>query len=168
MAHPSPIEDTKPWYKHFWPWFLICVPLASMIFSINYFHLAVSTENSLVVDDYYKEGRVINARLDKVETARQLGIETQLEIENGAVALTFIQGAPESGEALSLTFYHTTMAAKDFSIMLSRDASGVYRGNFEQDITSKWKITLMPLDQSWKIQQTRFLPQAKPFLFLPE
>ncbi len=168
MAHPSPVEDTKPWFKHFWPWFLICVPLASMFFSINYFHLAVSTENSLVVDDYYKEGRVINVRLDKVEAARQLGLKTQLAISDGSVVLTFEEGAPESGEALSLNFYHTTLAAKDFSILLSRDANGVYRGSFENDIKSKWKISLMPLDQTWKIQQTRFLPQAKPFAFLPE
>ena len=134
MAHPSPVEDTKPWYKHFWPWFLICVPLAAKIFSVHYCPLAVSTENRLVVDDYYKEGRVINARLDKVEAARQLGLETQLAISDGSVVLTFEEGAPESGEALSLNFYHTTLAAKDFSILLSRDANGIYRGKLEMTL----------------------------------
>jgi hypothetical protein len=167
MAHPSPVEDTKPWYKHFWPWFLILVPLASMIFSINYFHLALTTENSLVVDDYYKEGRVINTRIDRRDAALKLNIKTELDIRDGAIALRFISGVPTTGEALELGFYHTTMAAKDFKVLLSRDAQGVYRGSYDVDINSKWQMTLMPLDQSWKVQQTRFLPQAKPFAFVP-
>lgn len=167
MAHPSPVEDTKPWYKHFWPWFLICVPLASMVFSLNYAHLAVTTENSLVVDDYYKEGRVINARLDRTEEAVKRNIKTELMIKDGAISLQFHSGIPATGEALEMSFYHTTMADKDFKVLLSRDAQGIYRGSYDVDIASKWQITLMPLDQSWKVQQTRFLPQANGFRFEP-
>ncbi|MCH1414054.1 MAG: FixH family protein, partial [Glaciecola sp.] len=75
MSNTDPSSDNNPWYKQFWPWFLIIVPLSSMIFSLNYAKLAVTTQNDLVVDEYYKEGRGINTRLDKFERALQLGID---------------------------------------------------------------------------------------------
>ena len=53
-------------------------------------NLAISTEDSLVVDDYYKEGKAINARLDK-GIARRKNITTDLTIEDGSIALNFIQ-----------------------------------------------------------------------------
>ncbi len=94
--HPSdsPTDANTPWYKQFWPWFLILVPLSSMIFSLNYAKLAVTTDNDLVVDEYYKEGRVINTRLDKIELAQTLNISTFLNINGDSVALTFNSGAP--------------------------------------------------------------------------
>lgn len=159
--------NKKPWYKQFWPWFLIIVPLSSMAFSINYARLAATTENSLVVDDYYKEGRGINLRLNKIENAIALNKKTVLMVADGQIALRFTSGVPETGEALKLNFFHTTLEAKDFSVLLSRDAQGIYRGSFDQDIKSKWRLTLTPLDEAWKIQQTRFLPQSQEFVFEP-
>ncbi len=50
-----------PWYKQFWPWFLIAVPLITLVMGGVLLKLAISTEDSLVVDDYYKEGKAINA-----------------------------------------------------------------------------------------------------------
>ena len=58
-----------PWYKQFWPWFLIAVPVITVIMSGFLIHFATSTQDTLVIDDYYKEGKAINARLDKVEAA---------------------------------------------------------------------------------------------------
>ena len=167
MPHPSPREDTKPWYKHFWPWFLICVPLTSMFFTANFVRFAVTTEDSLVIDDYYKEGRGINARLDKIERAKRLSITSELFVSDGTVELKFLSGQPESGSALELAFFHVTQQTKDFTILLTKDASGTYRGTFEQDIDGKWHVTLMPLDQVWKIQQKVSLPRRSAFSFNP-
>ena len=44
--------DTKPWYKYFWPWFLIAVPLSSFVMAYFLVNFAANTEDSLVVDDY--------------------------------------------------------------------------------------------------------------------
>ncbi len=168
MRHSDEHTDTQPWYKQFWPWFLIIVPLSSMIFSLNYAKLAVTTDNDLVVDEYYKEGRVINNRLDKIEQAQTLNITTQLRIEEERVALTFLSGAPKQGQALKLNFYHVTIASRDFELLLSRDANGVYRGFHTAPISGKWKISLMPLDAQWKIQQTVTLSKASDITFNPE
>ncbi|NMH61036.1 FixH family protein [Alteromonas ponticola] len=156
-----------PWYKQFWPWFLITIPLASFAMGFLILHLATNTTDSLVVDDYYKEGKAINARLDKIEEARRQKISTKLVIRDGSIALSFLSGMPRSGEALKLTFYHVTLKAKDVSLLLSQDANGVYRGFSESSLDGKWKITLMPMDESWKIQQTITLPHSGELTFNP-
>jgi uncharacterized protein len=169
MSTPDSSSNANtPWYKQFWPWFLIIVPLSSMIFSLNYAKLAMTTDNDLVVDEYYKEGKVINARLDKIEKAQSLDISSSLLISGDRVALTFNSGAPQQGQALQLNFYHVTIAARDFELLLTRDAAGVYRGSHTTDIIGKWKVSLMPLDEQWKIQKTIQLPYSGSISFDPE
>ncbi|MCW8108398.1 FixH family protein [Alteromonas ponticola] len=157
----------SPWYKQFWPWFLIAIPLASFAMGFLILHLASNTTDSLVVDDYYKEGKVINARLDKIEEARRQNISTHLSIRDGAVAVAFTSGMPKDGQALKLSFYHVTLEEKDVSLLLSQDANGVYRGFTESSLDGKWKITLTPMDESWKIQQTVTLPYSGKLVFNP-
>jgi hypothetical protein len=77
--------EKLPWYKQFWPWFLIIVPLTSMILSFTMLHLAFNGEDSLVQDDYYNQGRAINLDLHKIEQARLREIETQIQFNNGVV-----------------------------------------------------------------------------------
>lgn len=169
MSTSEPSSDNNtPWYKQFWPWFLIIVPLSSMVFSLNYAKLAVTTQNDLVIDEYYKEGRGINTRLDKFERALQLGIDTRMTIKENAVAIEFVKGAPEQGDALKLNFYHVTIAARDFTLLLTRDANGIYRASHDVPIEGKWRVSLLPQDDEWKLQKTLQLPYPGPITFAPE
>ena len=156
-----------PWYKQFWPWFLIAIPVITFVMGMVLLNLATNTTDSLVVDDYYKEGKAINARLDKIEEAKRRNITTDLTIENGVVTVKFHSGIPKEGQALKLTFYHTTLQDLDTSVLLSRDAKGVYRGFVESSLDGKWQITLTPIDEVWKIQQTVTLPWSGVIKFNP-
>ncbi|MDT0594252.1 FixH family protein [Glaciecola petra] len=159
--------DDKPWYKQFWPWFLIAIPLSSLIVGSQVIRLATDGTNSMVVDDYYKEGKSINERLDKIVNAQALNISTMLQVEEGNIALTFLSGQPATGEALKLDFFHVTQANKDFNVFLTRDASGVYRNNEVFPIKGKWRLRLTPIDENWKIQKNIHLPQNNAFKFDP-
>ena len=159
--------DTKPWYKYFWPWFLIAVPVSSFVMAYFLVNFAANTEDSLVVDDYYKEGKAINASMAKVEEARRLRIMTELTVNEGQIALEFHSGIPSTGNALKLNFYHVTLQEKDFSLLLTRDAKGIYRGFTEQDTNGKWRVSLTPIDDSWKVQQEVSLPRKDKIRFVP-
>lgn len=159
--------DDKPWYKQFWPWFLIAIPLSSLIVGSQVIRLATDGTNSMVVDDYYKEGKSINERLDKILKAQSLNISTLLQVEEGSIALTFLSGQPATGEALKLNFFHVTQEDKDFNVFLTRDAAGVYRNNEVFPIKGKWRLRLTPIDESWKIQKNIHLPQNNAFSFDP-
>ncbi|MBU2976858.1 FixH family protein [Alteromonas sp. C1M14] len=156
-----------PWYKQFWPWFLIFVPVITVIMGGVLMYFATSTQDSLVIDDYYKEGKAINASLDKETRAKTLNITTELNVDGDRVAVTFHSGIPADGSAILITFYHVTLEALDTSLLLTRDAAGVYRGVAERPLEGKWRVTLSPLNEEWKIQNTLLLPLSQPVSFNP-
>lgn len=157
----------KVWYKQFWPWFLIIVPLTSMILSFTMMNLAFTGEDSMVIDDYYKEGRAINLKIQKLQQAQNLNISTKTQVFSDYVEVIFISGEPENGEALTLDFFHSTQKFKDFSVTLFRDANGVYRAPLTEDILGKWQLSLHPFNENWKIQKVVSLPQTSPFDLKP-
>jgi hypothetical protein len=67
-------DTPKIWYKQFWPWFLIVVPLTSMVLSFSMLRLAFTGEDSMVIDDYYKEGRGINLKIQKLQKLKYFQI----------------------------------------------------------------------------------------------
>lgn len=40
--------DTKPWYRQFWPWFLVALPLASVILSFFTLYMALSDADEVM------------------------------------------------------------------------------------------------------------------------
>lgn len=50
----------KPWYKQFWPWFLIILPLTVVIWTVVTVIVFANNSVSLVTEDYYKKGKGIN------------------------------------------------------------------------------------------------------------
>jgi hypothetical protein len=157
----------KDWYKQFWPWFLIIVPLTSMVLSFTMMNLAFTGKDSMVIDDYYKEGRVINLKIKKLQQAKILNISTKTQVFADYVEVIFISGEPENGEALILDFYHSTQKFKDFSVTVLRDANGVYRAPLTDDMLGKWQLSLHPFNEDWKIQKVVSLPQKNPFDLKP-
>ena len=163
MHEPSP----SAWYKQFWPWFLITIPVISIILSVTMLNLAINTENSMVVDDYYKEGKAINLQLEKVQEAKARNIVTELFTRGKNISVEFLSGRPSSGEALKLSFSHATLESKDFEVLLAQDANGIYRASMEHELTGKWNITLTPLGQEWKISQSLSFPRSQAIMFKP-
>ena len=55
----------KPWYKQFWPWFLIILPLTVVVWTIITVIIFSNNSVSLVTEDYYKKGKGINIDISK-------------------------------------------------------------------------------------------------------
>ena len=70
---PSTAPDTRPWYRYRSPWLLMLGPAAVVVAGVATAWLAISTEDGLVVEDYYKEGKAINRVLKREETAGAMG-----------------------------------------------------------------------------------------------
>ena len=50
-----------PWYRQFWPWFIIALPASSVIASLTLVYLAVSRPDYVVIKD--EEYRQLNSEL---------------------------------------------------------------------------------------------------------
>lgn len=159
--------NPPPWYKQFWVWFIIALPVLSMILSLTMMSFAINTSDSLVIDDYYKEGKGINRQLSKIQEAKAKNIKTRLSITPNNVSITFVSGTPESGEAIELEFFHATLVDRDFRVLLTKDAAGVYRSQINNNIKGKWKLSLHPYNQQWKIVQDFTFPANQSVDFNP-
>ena len=158
----------KPWYKQFWPWFLISVPVLVMIVCAIIIYLAVTQGNfSMVVDDYYKRGKTINAVIEHVEKAQELNIRFEFTAVNGKLALRYQSGAPEQLSALNVKFVHATNADKDFTRRVTVAADGVYRADIPEAIDGRWTVTVEPFDRQWKVSQKYTLPATEWTLIEP-
>jgi hypothetical protein len=65
-----------PWYKQFWPWFIIALPASVVVASFFTLWLAISNPDQLVVDD--DEYRRLNSGLKA-----QLPVQENKEEETG-------------------------------------------------------------------------------------
>ncbi|MCA1767401.1 MAG: FixH family protein [Idiomarina sp.] len=152
----------QPWYKQFWPWFLISLPVTVMIVCGVIIYLSISQGNfSMVVDDYYKRGKTINAIIEHVEEAQRRNISFEFTADQGRFTLKYASGQPDELSALRVYFVHTTQAEKDFSRVLTVAADDTYRADIPQDIKGKWTITVEPYNKVWKVSEKYQLPQAE-------
>ncbi|MDB2386761.1 FixH family protein [Shewanella sp.] len=146
------MSTPQPWYKQFWPWFLIILPLCAVVASINLLYLAIENQDSLVSEDYYKEGKGINRDLRKIKQAKQLGMNYLLELNDNRIELSQ-EGGEKYQAALSVGFFHPTIADKDFTEIVTADANGIYRIDIGQSLQGPWEIRIEGFDQTWRIQQ---------------
>ena len=157
-----PREDTEPWYKQFWPWFLISLPLSVVIASIFTINLAIESDDGLVSDDYYKKGLAIYKDADSAARAKQLGIAGELEYdrETGAVTLSFDRALNADVSVLDLQLIHPTLPDQDQAIQLTPLDNTRFVGRVQPLGPAHWKLKLRPADESWRIEGRLVLPDS--------
>ena len=148
-----PREDTQPWYKQFWPWFLISLPLSVVIASLYTINLAIETDDGLVSDDYYKEGLAIHKDADSSARAKALGIVAELSYDNdtGAVSMQLAKPLQAKPEILTLALTHPTLPNQDQSVQLVPLDERRFSGRIEPLSKANWQLEIHPEDASWRI-----------------
>lgn len=163
-----PREDTKPWYRQFWPWFLISLPGMAVVGGIITINLAMSGSDSLVRDDYYKEGLAINRDLARERMAANLGIRIALAYDaaSGHLAAQLNDAPVGNIESLQVHMVHPTLNNHDSTFSLQRTGDRSYEGQVTErfgDIA--WHLAIGPVEETWKIS-ARWNPVTTPALEL--
>ncbi len=115
-ARPNRQEDLEPWYRQFWPWFLIALPGSVVIASLSTLYIANRYSDDLVVDDYYKDGLAINVELGKQRVAdgtRHRSLSCRYLTTGYRCAL---RGDEYGDDTLDLFLSHPLEADRDFSV----------------------------------------------------
>lgn len=131
----------QPWYKQFWPWFIISVPLSSVLVAVVQVYAALNSSSDLVKDDYYKEGLAINQVITQREAAKSMGIEANLRLDNltGELLLnTKNATAPE----LTALFAHAAVSSKDFTVTFIQTHPSEYRAQLKKPLSGIWNVYL--------------------------
>lgn len=155
-----PREDTEPWYKQFWPWFLISLPASVVVAAIVTINLAIETDDGLVSDDYYKEGLAIHKDAAISSRAKALGIAGRLayESETSAVSFALDRPLPAPTAQLTLLIVHPTLPNRDQQVQLTAMDDRRYIGRVSPLEAASWKLKLFPEEESWRIEGRLQLP----------
>ncbi|PJG59222.1 FixH family protein [Aeromonas cavernicola] len=153
---------TQPWYRQFWPWFIIALPTTAVIGSVATAIIASKDGVNLVAEDYYKQGKEINQDLSKFDRAQALNIRFMLEVQGSELTLKPISGEIPTGQALYLSLFHPTLAGQDSEYLITADANGTYRFHFDPPLSGKWHIRVDAFDHEWRLQETVQFPTQAP------
>ena len=148
-----PREDTLPWYKQFWPWFVITPPLVGIMLGVLLVTAATYDPDGMVVSDYSKEGRGINQSIARAQFAFSLGLAADLQIDGDRVWLDLRSSVPVPQQKMKLVFMHPTRDQYDQELPLSYDAGRrLYYADLEELGMALWHVHLEPEDGSWRLR----------------
>jgi len=146
----------RSWFKQFWPWFLIGLPMAAVVGSISTMVIATHNKPDMVVDDYYKTGKAINADFSLLRKAKALGISGAITQQEDGLLIS-LKGLPDR-TSIRFSLHHSTLAKRDRTTMLSADASGNFHYIADEPLTGKWTVRIEPFDKKWRLQKKIHLP----------
>jgi len=151
-------EDTLPWYRQFWPWFIIALPASAVVAGLFTLWLSMQTDDSLVIQSRDGINVVTERNLAAEKEAHRLGLSATLHIQakTGAVQLT-MSALPDVQlpQSLQLRMRHPTMASRDASIELLRaipnaDGQATWAGHFTTPPKDRLYVTLSAGD-NWRL-----------------
>jgi len=156
------------WYKQPLVWMLIAIPSSAILGGISMIYLAVTTDDGLVKDDYYRYGKQINLVLERDIEAKRLGLEAKLVLnpETSTVLVTFSKTKNELPNSISLVMQHATRTGHDKDTTLVRTAKGDYYGAITDLIPGKWYTQLST--PTWRLSTELKSPSQTTANFLPK
>ena len=162
LQHP-----VKPWYRQFWPWFIMALPAAAVVGGITTVIVASIDRDGLVKDDYYKEGLAINRDLARVDLAKRLGVEAQVSYDRRLQRFMVQLNDARVGtlQHLNLELVHPT---RPLDVRLTLAPTGLPKTFAADDqdapVATNWHVRITPPDESWKLEGRIQLPTESPLL----
>jgi|WetSurMetagenome_2_1015567.scaffolds.fasta_scaffold753868_2 uncharacterized protein len=147
-AHTS--VSALPWYRERWPWLLMAGPAIVVVAGLFTAWLAVTHEDGLVADDYYKQGLAINQEIRRDAAAGAVNLHARLMFGGGAVRV-FLSGSATTSGTLVLRLVHPTRAKLDQKIPLTANPGGWYEGKLDAISGSRWGVVLEDEARTWRL-----------------
>ncbi|MGK7296875.1 MAG: FixH family protein [Candidatus Wenzhouxiangella sp. M2_3B_020] len=147
-------NDTTPWYKQFWPWFIIGVLSWGVVSASITLTVALRNPPHMMTGDYAKLGKALVDTHRRADRAEALGLSGMLTRTGAQWALSL--DADESGalgERLLLLAQHPTDSTRDRQVVLNRIAPGEYRAEAAA-VPPRGRIIVSDLEQTWWISTT--------------
>lgn len=167
----------KPWYRQFWPWFLIVLPTTAVVASLTTVYIAFSGADTLVRDNYYKDGLAINMELDQDRLAATLGLSADVNFDkltgevvvdlHGSEQLSAPEQLPAS---LQLQLIHPLDESRDMTLALSALGQGRYRGDLEALPQNRYYLRLKAAGEGlkpWRLNGEVDLDNSSAVLLIP-
>jgi hypothetical protein len=131
-------EDTKPWYRQFWPWFIIALPASSVVAGLTTLWISMQTTDSLVVHGEDGVRKAADRRVAAQRLASEMNLAAAIDIdpESGIVTAVIRSGALDDVPgSLEFELSHPAFADRDEAVTLTKalpdgDGNPVWVGHF--------------------------------------
>ena len=150
-------ENIPPWYKQFWPWFLISILGFAVVIGLGLLYVSMLNPDSMVRDNYYKEGRAINMHMGRDHRASELGLSASFTVDEltGDISLQLDGELQQLPPQLALELISPTHAERDRTVMLQQISGNRYTGQLEWGIRGRHYIDLsdpaLPGETGWRL-----------------
>jgi hypothetical protein len=144
------------------PWLLAMPPLCSILFAAGAMRMAAGVPVSMVVDDYYKQGKAINLDLGRDQQASQLGLRAELQAGTGSTRLRlYARQAFPLPATVQVRFMHPADAARDQQLSLQLGSDQTYTGQPLMLTQGTWEVQIDTPAQHWRLRGLARLPAAQ-------
>ncbi len=161
--------ENKPWYKHPWLWFVIAIPVVSLILSFTMLSVALTNKDSEVEGDWHKNKKAIQENFNRENYASALSINAVLSMNGNTLLVKISSPYPLDKDALpkqlNVIFSHPTHQDKDVRLQLTQQANGEYSGTMSQPLTGRYYLDVNT--SVWRLKETIEMPLVAPFTVKP-
>lgn len=154
--HQTP-ATIEPWYRQFWPWFIIALPASVVVAGLITVYIAFANRDATVEDDYYREGLAINQSLAGQQRAAEWGLQARVKFNRQAdrveVELHSAQPLDNTGSTIELKLQHPILAERDMTIHLTAlEGTGHrYQGELSVPPQDNYYLRLTGDKRSWRL-----------------
>jgi hypothetical protein len=150
-----------PWYRQPYVWLLIAFPALSVAAGLTTLFIAATTDDGLVVDDYYRRGLEINRELarDRAAETRKLGAAVELVPGAHRFRVLLAVGAGQQApDALQVSFLHRTRSGFDRHAEARRLPDGAtapiltYEAAAPDLVRGRWDVLIEAAD--WRLLES--------------
>ncbi|MCH9696315.1 MAG: FixH family protein [Gammaproteobacteria bacterium] len=151
-------EDTLPWYRQFWPWFIIALPASAVVAGLYTVWIAMQTSDSLVINSDDGVNVVTERNLAAERSATDAGVSAGVAInsDTGSIVVTLSSDKSlAASTSLTLQLLHPTLATRDAEAELlqgmpGQDGKPVWVGHFVSPPKGRYYVVLASGD-AWRL-----------------
>ncbi len=161
-ATPAPVN----WLKL--PWALLwLLPALSVVAGLTTVYIAVRYGDSMVKDDYYRQGLAYNSQQTADQQAAAMRLHAMILLLDQQLLVTLsAEQLPVLPDTLTLHLSHPTEKSADMVLTLTRQQGAQFQSTALPTIATNWHVQLAPADGSWRLRG-RWQPPA-PVQLKPE
>ena len=147
----------RPWYKEPWTWGVMVGPAIVVVAGFITLGYALTVKDSLVTDDYYKEGKNIILEVERDKTAATHHMSAQVYIQpNLDGAMVILDGEYDTTQKLTLTFFHN-LQENDLKVELTppNNNGKQYSVQFPKPLANakNWVVRLEDNNNQWRLEK---------------
>ncbi len=158
-SYPKTVDapDKVNWL--IWPGILIALPLSVVVASAITAVFIVRHPEGLVAEDYYKQGKAINARLAKTERAHQLGFD-RFEVKRTQTGVDVEFPHASTGLAVvEFTFAHPADPSQDRRFVINAAAKNRVSIPLDHPFTERRRVLVTDLPRKdWRAEAVLSAP----------